>query len=275
MDVTEQEQQRRAAHDANCRAQAELEARVRERTSELEAANQELQSFSYSVSHDLRGPLRAINGFSHALEEDCHGALGPEGFAHLARIREATVRMANLIDGLLKLSQVFRSELQFTQVDLSALASEIVRSLRDAEPERTVDVHIEPGLTTTGDPTLLRVVLENLLSNAWKFTGQCEHPEIAFGSETVYGRQVFFVRDNGIGFDMAYANKLFHPFERLHVGEGFAGTGIGLATVQRVIRRHRGTVWAEATAGGGATFYFALHCVPVAEESPADDRSVA
>jgi PAS domain S-box-containing protein len=258
VDVTEQEQQRRTAQEAQRRAQAELEQRVRERTAELEAANQELQAFSYSVSHDLRGPLRAINGFSHAVEEDCGPALGATGLGHLARIREASVRMSSLIDGLLKLSQVFRSELQFSEVNLSAIAGDVVRLLREAEPSRDVDIQIAPGLTTTGDPTLLRVVLENLIGNAWKFTARCERGSITFGCERRDGRQIYFVQDNGVGFDMAYAHKLFQPFERLHGQEGFSGTGIGLATVRRVIVRHGGAIWAASEPDMGATFFFVL-----------------
>jgi len=258
IEVTERERQRQAAQEADRRALAQLERRVHERTAELEAANQELRSFSYSVSHDLRGPLRAINGFSHAIEEDCGHALPPAVAEHLARIREATVRMNGLIDGLLKLSQVFHSDLQTGPVDLSVVAQQVVRQLHESEPQQPIETVIEEGLVVTGDATLLRVVLENLLGNAWKFSARSAAPRVTFGRAPHPDGDAFVVRDNGVGFDMAYAHKLFQPFERLHGAEGFAGTGIGLATVRRVIQRHGGTVWAEGIPGGGAAFFFTL-----------------
>jgi light-regulated signal transduction histidine kinase (bacteriophytochrome) len=243
------------------RLAAELAQRVSdvtERTAQLEAANRELEAFSYSVSHDLRSPLRAIDGFSQALLEDCAPQLDAAGRAHLVRVRHATQRMGQLIDGLLSLSRLTRSELHIGAVDLSALAREAASALQRNDPARGVDVVIAPHLDAVADPGLLRVVLDNLLSNAWKYTSHQVRPHIEVGRALVDGALAYFVRDNGVGFDMAYAGKLFGAFQRLHTSDEFPGSGIGLATVQRIIHRHGGRVWAEAAIDQGATFYFTL-----------------
>lgn len=237
---------------------AELEQRVIERTRQLEVANQELESFAYSVSHDLRAPLRSIDGFSQALLEDYGGRLDDTGKDYLRRARGATQRMADLIDDLLALSRVSRTEMRSDEVDLSGLAKEIVEELRRHEPERKVSVTVEPGMAVRGDPNLLRIALQNLLHNAWKFTVKQRSANIEVGMTERDGKRVFFVRDNGVGFDMAYSGKLFGAFQRLHGDAEFSGTGVGLATVQRIIRRHGGVVWAEAAVERGAMFYFTL-----------------
>ena len=237
---------------------AALEVRVKERTNELELANKELESFCYSVSHDLRGPLRAIDGFSEALVEDMPSDLPEQASHYLARIRAATQRMGQLIDDLLDLSKVSRAELTTTTMDLSAVAAEIVEELRDQDPGREVDVQICEQMMVTGDARLLRVALENLIGNAWKFTSKVPSPCIEIGSMRDGDRAVYFVRDNGAGFDMQYADKLFGAFQRLHRIDEFPGTGIGLATVQRVVHRHGGRVWPDAEPGKGAVFYFSL-----------------
>ncbi|MFP2960057.1 sensor histidine kinase [Myxococcus sp. 1LA] len=247
-----------AQADALRASEARLEARVAQRTQELTLANRELESFSYSVSHDLRAPLRAVDGFSQALGEDDGARLSTEGHEHLRRLRAAAGRMGQLIDDLLRLSRISRAELRHESVDLSALAREVAAELSRGEPDRDTTFDIAPGMTTRGDARLLRVVLENLLGNAWKFTSQRSGGHIAFFATSGAGRPRYCVRDNGVGFDMAYAGKLFTPFHRLHqVGE-FPGTGIGLATVQRIIHRHGGDISAEAAPGEGATFCFAL-----------------
>jgi light-regulated signal transduction histidine kinase (bacteriophytochrome)/HAMP domain-containing protein len=236
----------------------ELEQRVVERTTQLEAANKELESFAYSVSHDLRAPLRSIDGFGQILLEDFADRLGSEGQRSLTRIRLATQRMGHLIDDLLKLSQVSRAEIRKENVDLSALARRVAAEVQEREPDRPVAVDIAEGVSAEGDPRLLGVVLENLIGNAFKFTAKQPEPRIEFGIRQENGGPLYFVRDNGAGFDMTYAGKLFGAFQRLHSAEEFRGTGIGLATVQRIIRRHGGRVWAEAAVGEGATFYFTL-----------------
>jgi len=224
----------------------------------LEAVNSELESFSYSVSHDLRGPLRAIDGFSYAVLEKFRDRLDPDAKRHLARIRDATRRMAQLIDDMLGLAQVTRREMRQEDVDLSAIARSICERLQAASPEREVELAIDSNIHAKGDARLLTVLLENLLGNAWKFTAKQPRARIDFVAETTSGRTVYQVRDNGAGFDMAYAAKLFLPFSRLHSSQDFEGTGVGLATVQRVVRRHGGAVWAEGKIGGGATFSFTL-----------------
>jgi PAS domain S-box-containing protein len=236
-----------------------LERRVAERTEALAAANRELETFSYSVSHDLRAPLRSIQGFSQALLEDHGHLLDEEGLDYLHRVRAASQRMSQLIGDLLDLSRVTRVELQCERVDLSQLAEEITANLQAAHPERRVTFHITPDLVTHGDPHLLRIALENLLSNAWKFTGKHPKAHIEFGAQVAPdGARTYFVRDDGVGFDMAYAAKLFAPFQRLHAVSEFEGTGVGLATVQRILRRHGGKIWAEGALDQGATFYFTL-----------------
>src|SRR5579859_420757 len=228
------------------------------RATELEATNQELEAFSYSVSHDLRAPLRSIDGFSLALVEDYSAQLSGQALDYLQRVRQAAQRMATLIDDLLDLSRVTRSELRLDQVDLTALARGVADELQQAEPERRATIVIAPDLTARGDPRLLRIVLTNLLGNAWKFTTLRDQPRIEVGALGADQERTFFVRDNGAGFDMAYVQRLFGAFQRLHDQNKFPGTGIGLATVQRIVHRHGGKVWAEGQLDQGATFYFSL-----------------
>jgi PAS domain S-box-containing protein len=239
------------------RLNAKLEERVRERTAQLEATNRELEAFAYSVSHDLRAPLRAIRGFSEVLLEHHASQLDAPGQDLLRRACEASHRMSTLIDELLKLSRVGRSDLRWQPVNLSALAESIATELRKAEPERAVDVAIEPNRRAEGDERLLGIVLDNLLRNAWKFTGHQPRARVELGF-TTEPEPAFFVRDNGVGFDMAHAGKLFGVFQRLHSMSDFPGTGVGLAIVQRIIQRHGGRVWAAGLVNQGATFYFTL-----------------
>jgi light-regulated signal transduction histidine kinase (bacteriophytochrome) len=239
-----------------------LEELVRERTTELEAVNRELEAFCYSVSHDLRAPVRQIAGFADALTADCGDRLTDACRRHVQAIRDASREMGQLIDALLDLSRVTQAELHPTDVELSALAAEVVAGLRQAYPQRQVEVAIAPGLRARGDARLLRVVLTNLLGNAWKFTGRTPAPKIEVGRAEREGRPVFWVRDNGAGFDMQFADKLFGAFQRLHSAQEFEGSGVGLATVQRIVHRHGGQVWAEATVGQGATFCFTLAAPP-------------
>jgi signal transduction histidine kinase/CHASE3 domain sensor protein len=235
----------------------ELEARVRLRTSELEIANKELEAFSYSVSHDLRAPLRTVDGFSLALEEDFGAALDDTARNYLQRIRASVQHMGNLIDALLQLSRITRADLNRQAVDLSAMGSEIIQEIQQLDPSRKFQVSIQPGLRTVADPRLLRVALENLLGNAVKFTARTPDAKIFLGQQP--GSNAFFIRDNGAGFDMRYADKLFTAFQRLHGDREFRGSGIGLATVARVIHRHHGQIHAEGDVGKGATFWFTLN----------------
>jgi len=235
-----------------------LEVVVEQRTNELSTVNKELEAFSYSVAHDLRAPLRNIDGFSQALLEDYPDKLDEQGKNYLNRVRSATQRMVVLIDDLLSLSRVKRSEMRHETVDLSVLAQSIAEELQETQPDRQVAFVIAPGLTTSGDAQLLRLLMENLLGNAWKFTGKHPKARIEFGVTQINDKNTFFIRDDGAGFDMAYADKLFEVFQRLHAGDEFSGTGVGLATVQRVAHRHSGRVWAEGEVEKGTTFYFQL-----------------
>lgn len=245
-----------AIRDITERKKAEHEILLR--STQLEAANKELEAFSYSVSHDLRSPLRSIDGFSQALLEDCSDSLTEQGKSYLHRIRAATQRMGTLIDDLLNLSRVTRAEIQHEKLDISNLVRSVAADYQKKQPHRAVEFHVEDGLEAVGDARLLRIVLENLLGNAWKFTSQRAHATIEFGAAQLNGRGAYFVRDNGAGFEAAYADRLFGAFQRLHSAAEFPGTGIGLATVQRIIHRHGGTVWAEGAVDRGATFYFTL-----------------
>jgi light-regulated signal transduction histidine kinase (bacteriophytochrome) len=236
-----------------------LNADLEQRQVELEAANKELEAFSYSVAHDLRGPLRSLDGFSTILLGDYGDKLDTEGQKHLQRVRESVQTMSRLIEGLLTLAQVTRGELRCEPVDLTALARSVLDQLQANEPERKADFVIAKGLKVKGDARLLNVVLENLLGNAWKFTRRRSVTRIEFGMNPEAGQQIFFIQDNGAGFDMAHAEKLFGAFQRLHSTQEFEGMGIGLATVQRIIRRHDGEVWAEGAVDQGATFYFTLN----------------
>jgi signal transduction histidine kinase len=240
------------------KANAELEARVRRRTAQLETANKDLEAFSYSVSHDLLAPLRGIEGYSRALGRACGAALTPEAGEYIERIVRSTAHMNALIDALLGLSRVSRCALARARVDLSAVAREVAAELRRREPERDVEVAIEDGLAAEGDPLLLHDALANLLGNAWKFTGKTTGARIEFGAAANGAQPKYFVRDNGAGFNMADARKLFGAFQRLHSPADFPGSGIGLATVERIIRRHGGAIGAESAPGRGATFYFTL-----------------
>jgi len=235
-----------------------LEQRVAERTRQLEATNKELEAFSYSVSHDLRAPLRGIDGFSQLLLQKYAGQLDATGSDYLQRIRRAGLRMAELIDDLLQLSRVSRSQIRTEPLDLSRLARSILATLREREPERRVVTDVQDGVELNADPHLLKIVLENLLGNAWKFTGKREEATIRVEAREQDGEMVVFVKDNGAGFDIKYAHKLFGAFQRLHGAAEFEGTGIGLATVQRIINLHGGRIWADSTLGTGATFYFVI-----------------
>lgn len=236
----------------------QAEEDLRQSNAELAGANQELQAFSYSVSHDLRSPLRSIEGFSLALLEDSEAKLDDEGKNQLQRIRAATIRMGQLIDGMLNLARISRAEMIRENVDLGSLAREIASELQSSQPDRQAAFAIPERVPVMGDRLLLRVVLENLLNNAWKFTLERPSIRIELGTKPNGSETIHFVRDNGAGFDMRHADKLFGAFQRLHRQNEFPGTGIGLATVQRIIHRHGGRIWAEAAPGKGATFYFVL-----------------
>jgi signal transduction histidine kinase len=236
----------------------DLELRVEERTRELEASNKELEAFSYSVSHDLRAPLRTIDGFSLALQEDFSDGLDDQGRDYISRVRNGVQRMGTLIDALLQLSRVTRSELQRERIDLTQLATVVFNEIHALDPGRTVTWDAEPGVLAEVDPRLTRIALENLIGNAWKFTGRTPKATISFGSSLRDGQTVYFIRDNGAGFDMQYVDRLFTAFQRLHGDRDFKGSGIGLATVSRIIHRHHGSIWAEGSPEQGATFFFTL-----------------
>jgi PAS domain S-box-containing protein len=249
---------RKQAEDKILNLNAELEQRVRERTLQLENTNKELEAFSYSVSHDLRAPLRGIDGWSQALWEDYQDQLDEQGQEYIERVRSETQRMGRLIDDMLQLSRLTRADMVRESVDLGVLAQSIVERLKTDDPHRQVEFVIQPGIIARGDSHLLEAVFINLLGNAFKFTSKREQALIEFGQTDIQGQRVFFVRDNGVGFDMSYAQKLFGAFQRMHKASEFPGTGVGLAIVQRIIRRHGGRIWAEAQVGHGATFYFTL-----------------
>jgi PAS domain S-box-containing protein len=251
---------RREAEEQVRQLNADLERRIAERTAQLEFSNRELEAFAYSVAHDLRAPLRSISNFSLALAEDCTDRLDALGLDYLQRIRASSQRMSELIDGILALSRVNRTEFVEAEVDLSAQARSIAEQLQRWQPQRTVRFSLQEGLVDQGDAQLLRSVLENLLGNAWKFTRERPVAEIEFGALPEEGnRRVYFVRDNGAGFDMEFQQKLFGVFQRLHTQQEFEGNGVGLATVQRILRRHGGHAWGEGRVDQGATFYFTLH----------------
>ncbi len=233
---------------------SELEARVDERTEELSVANKELEAFSYSVSHDLRAPLRSIASFSMILQQDIGEQLDEESKDNLSRIRAAAAKMTELIDALLTFSRIVRADLKRSEVDLTQMAELIFAELRRSST-REVTMRVQSGLTDEGDPNLVRIILENLIQNAWKFTSKSQDPTIGVG----YADGAYFVRDNGVGFEQQFVNKVFLPFERLHTEREFPGTGIGLATTKRIIDRHGGRIWAESIPGYKTTFYFTLH----------------
>jgi PAS domain S-box-containing protein len=241
-------------HDMN----KELESRVIKRTLELEESNRELESFSYSVSHDLRAPLRSIDGFSNKILKDYGHLMDDQGKDYFSRVIAASQKMGQLIDDLLKLARLSRVEMNITTTDLSILAESIASEFKAISLNRKVDFVIQPGLVATADRNLIQIALQNLLGNAWKYTKKKPEAKIEFSSIQQENKTVYFIRDNGVGFDMRYVNKLFGAFQRLHSPSEFEGSGIGLATVKRIIRRHQGTIWAEGELNQGAVFYFTL-----------------
>ncbi len=238
--------------------EAHLKEQVEERTRSLRAANRELESFSYSVSHDLRAPLRAIDGFTQILEEDYIDSLDEDGRHYMQRIRTGVKRMNELIDDLLQLSRISRQKLDTVRLEIGRMVRRISEDLQENDSQRKVEFIIDDKLCVDADTRLLQIVLENILGNAWKYTAKVEHAVIEFGMQHEGGEDIFYIRDNGAGFDMAYVDKLFIVFERLHKDEDFEGSGVGLATVERIIRRHGGRIWAQAELGKGAAFFFTL-----------------
>jgi signal transduction histidine kinase len=256
--LKDSEAQQRALATELAEANRHLEKRVEERTLQLQQANRELEAFSYSVSHDLRSPLQRISGFVSILAEDYEKGLDDAGRDCLARIQAGTRQMGELITDLLRLANLSQTKLKAGPVQLSTIAQSVVKTLQANDPEREIEVRIEDNIATVGDSGLLWVVMENLLSNSWKYTSKVARPLIEFGTISEPDGNTYFVRDNGAGFDMKYADKLFTPFQRLHGPSEFAGHGIGLATVERIVNRHGGRIWAKAEPGRGATFYFTL-----------------
>lgn len=257
-ELRQQVTERRRAQEQVKKLNEELEQRVEQRTADLMASNRELEAFSYSASHDLRAPLRAIDGFCQVLSEEYAEKMDAEGRGLLLRVRAASQRLDRLIDGILGLARTTRTVMSRTKVDMSALAESIALDLRKEDPGRRVEFAISPGLVAQADANLLRIVLENLLSNAWKFTSKHEQARIELGETPHEEENAYYVRDDGAGFEMTYAGKLFTAFERLHQPAEFEGTGIGLATVQRIIHRHGGRVWAKGEVEKGATFFFTI-----------------
>jgi light-regulated signal transduction histidine kinase (bacteriophytochrome) len=248
-------EERQALANANL----ELDRRVKTRTRDLEEANREHRAFAYAISHDLRAPLRSISGFSQALYEDCADQLDDTAQDYLRRVKNSAEHMGELIDGLLKLSRINQAEINNESINLSTFCHELVTELRKQEPKRDVSVDIQAKVMAKGDRHLLHDALANLIGNAWKFTAQLPQARIRFGCKQANGTTVYYVQDNGAGFDPAYADRLFIPFQRLHHQKEFPGTGVGLSTVQRIIQRHDGTIWASGQPGEGSTFYFTLH----------------
>jgi signal transduction histidine kinase len=255
-------QSRKTAEAELARLNADLELRVARRTAELEDVNSELNSFSYTIAHDMRAPVRAINGFSEIVLKNNEGKLDAASVGHLKRVVAGSRHMGALIDDLLNLARLSRQEMRRQTFSLSEMAERVTSALATAQPERAVTVVIRPQMNADADPGLVRAVLDNLIGNAWKFTGRTPEPEIEIGAREEGGSTAYFVRDNGAGFDMRYAHKLFSPFQRLHHTEEFEGTGIGLATVKKIVQRHGGRVWVESAVGGGTTVSFTLGPAP-------------
>ena len=272
-ELREESTQLQAANRELASWRERLEEEVRQRTQALEASNQELESFAYSVSHDLRAPLRGVSGFAQVLLEDYADGLDDEGREYLQRVHDSALHMGELIEDLLKLSRITQAQLHCQDIDLSAIAREVCERLQQAHPERQVRLNIQPDITVWGDPGLLQVALDNLLGNAWKYSAQQEVAEITFACRQEDEQRICFVRDNGAGFDMRYSHKLFTPFQRLHASDTFQGDGIGLATVSRVILRHGGRIWAESEPGQGATFFFSLPDAPADTDISPDTES--